>query len=180
MESAPPDRSQSVTWAGGKSELTWSMIRPRAARSRSTWSYSLPRTRTRHAESCQAARNLIADEELAAVKAPALVIWSSNDSSGPAKVGMDMAEKMPQGRFALVEDAGHWPQWEQADTPRRRRRRLSQGGRYSGRGSVRSQVGWEDARGGSMLVPCPSARVPGSGRRTPPRVRGGTAHGSTV
>ncbi|MFF3503208.1 alpha/beta fold hydrolase [Streptomyces sp. NPDC003247] len=60
-------------------------------------------------------RNLITDEELAAVKAPALVVWSSDDPSGPAAAGMDMAEKMPGGRFALVENAGHWPQWEQAE-----------------------------------------------------------------
>ncbi|MDX6328828.1 MAG: hypothetical protein QOI83_1211, partial [Streptomycetaceae bacterium] len=53
-------------------------------------------------------------------------------------------------------------------------------GCYSGRGSVRSEVGCEDACGGSMLMTCPSAMVPGSGRRTPPSVRGGMAHGSTV
>lgn len=60
-------------------------------------------------------RNLITDGELAAVKSPALVVWSSDDPSGPAAAGMDMAEKIPGGRFALVENAGHWPQWEQAE-----------------------------------------------------------------
>ncbi|MFD5059452.1 alpha/beta fold hydrolase [Streptomyces sp. NPDC058394] len=60
-------------------------------------------------------RNLITDGELAAVQSPALVIWSSDDPSGPAKAGLDMAEKMPLGSFALVENAGHWPQWEQAE-----------------------------------------------------------------
>ncbi|MFF1920475.1 alpha/beta fold hydrolase [Streptomyces sp. NPDC058221] len=60
-------------------------------------------------------RNLISDEDLTALKAPALVVWSSDDPSGPAAAGMDMAERMPGGRFALVENAGHWPQWEQAE-----------------------------------------------------------------
>lgn len=60
-------------------------------------------------------RNLITDAELAAVQAPALVIWTSDDPSGPAGAGMDMAERMPDGRFRLIEGAGHWPQWEQRD-----------------------------------------------------------------
>lgn len=60
-------------------------------------------------------RNRITDAELAAVPNGALVIWTSNDPSGPAGAGMDMAEKIPRGRFELITDAGHWPQWEQAE-----------------------------------------------------------------
>jgi 2-hydroxy-6-oxonona-2,4-dienedioate hydrolase len=60
-------------------------------------------------------RNLIADEELAAVTAPALVIWTSNDPSGPAKAGLDMAGLMWDGEFRLIKNAGHWPQWEQRE-----------------------------------------------------------------
>jgi 2-hydroxy-6-oxonona-2,4-dienedioate hydrolase len=58
-------------------------------------------------------RNLVTDEELRAIAGPALVIWTSDDPSGPAAAGISMAEKLPQGRFALIEGAGHWPQWEQ-------------------------------------------------------------------
>ncbi|MGY1813605.1 alpha/beta fold hydrolase [Blastococcus sp. SYSU D00820] len=58
------------------------------------------------------ARNMIRDEELAAITAPALVVWTSDDPSGPAAVGLRMAELLPNGRFALVDGAGHWPQWE--------------------------------------------------------------------
>lgn len=58
-------------------------------------------------------RNLVTDSELAAVTAPTLVIWTSDDPSGPARAGMDMAERIPNGRFRLIEGAGHWPQWEQ-------------------------------------------------------------------
>jgi 2-hydroxy-6-oxonona-2,4-dienedioate hydrolase len=57
-------------------------------------------------------RNLVTDVELAAVAAPALVIWTSDDPSGPAKAGLEMAERLPAGEFRLIEDAGHWPQWE--------------------------------------------------------------------
>ncbi|WP_433634891.1 alpha/beta fold hydrolase [Nocardia sp. CA-120079] len=60
-------------------------------------------------------RNRITDEELAAVPGPALVVWTSDDPSGPAKAGLDMADKIPAGRFELITGAGHWPQWEQAE-----------------------------------------------------------------
>jgi len=58
-------------------------------------------------------RNLITDEELEAIAAPALVVWTSDDPSGPAGAGIHMAERIPGGRFELIDDAGHWPQWEQ-------------------------------------------------------------------
>jgi 2-hydroxy-6-oxonona-2,4-dienedioate hydrolase len=60
-------------------------------------------------------RNLITDEDLAAVPGPTLVVWTSDDPSGPAGAGMEMAEKIPGGRFQLITGAGHWPQWEQRD-----------------------------------------------------------------
>jgi 2-hydroxy-6-oxonona-2,4-dienedioate hydrolase len=58
-------------------------------------------------------RNLVTEEELRGVPGPALVIWTSDDPSGPAAAGMDMAAKIPNGRFELITGAGHWPQWEQ-------------------------------------------------------------------
>jgi len=60
-------------------------------------------------------RNLITDDELAAVKAPTLVLWTSDDPSGPAQAGRDMAAKIEGAEFAFIADAGHWPQWEQTD-----------------------------------------------------------------
>jgi 2-hydroxy-6-oxonona-2,4-dienedioate hydrolase len=60
-------------------------------------------------------RNLVTDAELAAIAAPALVIWTSDDPSGPAKAGLDMADRIPAGEFQLIKDAGHWPQWEQQE-----------------------------------------------------------------
>lgn len=59
------------------------------------------------------ARNLITDDELEGIRVPALVVWTSDDPSGPAGAGIHMAERMPLGRFELIDDAGHWPQWEQ-------------------------------------------------------------------
>lgn len=59
--------------------------------------------------------NMITDDDLSAVSARTLVVWTSDDPSGPAKAGLDMAERIPDGRFQLIERAGHWPQWEQVD-----------------------------------------------------------------
>lgn len=61
-------------------------------------------------------RNLVTAEELAAVTAPTLVIWTSDDPSGPAKAGLAMAEQIPGAEFRLIEGAGHWPQWERSET----------------------------------------------------------------
>ncbi len=60
-------------------------------------------------------RNLVTDADLAAVPRGALVVWTSDDPSGPAGAGIEMAEKIPGGQFQLIRDAGHWPQWEQAE-----------------------------------------------------------------
>lgn len=58
-------------------------------------------------------RNLASDDDLKAIEAPALVVWTSDDPSGPAGAGMAMADAMPLGEFRLIDGAGHWPQWEQ-------------------------------------------------------------------
>jgi 2-hydroxy-6-oxonona-2,4-dienedioate hydrolase len=60
-------------------------------------------------------RNMITDADLSAVPGPTLVVWTSDDPSGPAGAGLDMAEKIAGGRFELINDAGHWPQWEQRE-----------------------------------------------------------------
>ncbi|MEU5879988.1 alpha/beta fold hydrolase [Spirillospora sp. NPDC047279] len=60
-------------------------------------------------------RNMLTPEVLAGIKAPTLVIWTSHDPSGPAGAGAEMADRIPRGEFRLIEDAGHWPQWEQRE-----------------------------------------------------------------
>ena len=59
-------------------------------------------------------RNLVTDAELGAITAPTLVIWTSDDPSGPAKAGLDLAERVRGAQFRLIKDAGHWPQWERS------------------------------------------------------------------
>lgn len=59
------------------------------------------------------ARNLITDAELSGIGNPTMLIWTSDDPSGPVSAGREMAECMSDARFELIEGAGHWPQWEQ-------------------------------------------------------------------
>ncbi|MEU0426176.1 alpha/beta hydrolase [Streptomyces canus] len=58
-------------------------------------------------------RNMISDDDLRSIAAEALVIWTTRDPSGPVDEGRRIAELIPKGRLAVIENAGHWPQYEQ-------------------------------------------------------------------
>lgn len=60
-------------------------------------------------------RNMLSDDDLRAVEAEALVIWTTKDPSGPVDEGERIAGLLPQGRLAVIENAGHWPQYEQPE-----------------------------------------------------------------
>jgi pimeloyl-ACP methyl ester carboxylesterase len=47
---------------------------------------------------------------LRAIKAPTLVVWSSNDRVAPLRTGQALAAVIPAARLALVGEAGHAPQ----------------------------------------------------------------------
>jgi 2-hydroxy-6-oxonona-2,4-dienedioate hydrolase len=60
-------------------------------------------------------RNMLSDDDLRAIAAPALVIWTTKDPSGPVDEGRRISELIPNGRLAVIENAGHWPQYEQTE-----------------------------------------------------------------
>jgi 2-hydroxy-6-oxonona-2,4-dienedioate hydrolase len=60
-------------------------------------------------------RNLISDDDLARIAAPTLVLWTSHDPTAPAEEGRRIAAIIPNAQFALMEDCGHWPQYESAE-----------------------------------------------------------------
>lgn len=60
-------------------------------------------------------RNMISDDDLGRISAPALVIWTTKDPSGPVDEGRRIAELIPSGRLEVIENAGHWPQYEQTE-----------------------------------------------------------------
>ena len=62
------------------------------------------------------ARNNLSDAEWSAIKAPTLVVWTSHDPTAPESLGRRLAGLIPNARFALMQDCGHWPQYEDPDT----------------------------------------------------------------
>ncbi|WP_426997092.1 alpha/beta fold hydrolase [Pseudarthrobacter sp. N5] len=61
-------------------------------------------------------RNMLTDEALAQIKAPALVLWTTKDPSGPVDEGRRIAGLIPNGELAVMENCGHWPQYEDPET----------------------------------------------------------------
>ena len=58
-------------------------------------------------------RERISEHDLAHVACPTLVLWSDkNPGTGP-DAGARIAKLIPGAEFACINDAAHWPQWEQ-------------------------------------------------------------------
>lgn len=62
------------------------------------------------------ARNMISDDDLRAIQAPAMVLWTTKDPSGPVDEGRRIASLIPNARLAVMENCGHWPQYEDTVT----------------------------------------------------------------
>ena len=60
-------------------------------------------------------RNMLSDDDLRAITAEALVIWTTKDPSGPVDEGRRIADLLPNGRLEVIEKAGQWPQYEQTE-----------------------------------------------------------------
>jgi len=59
--------------------------------------------------------NLITEDDLARTRVPVMLLWTDKNPTVPASVAERAAEIVPHARFELVEDAGHWPQFEQPE-----------------------------------------------------------------
>jgi 2-hydroxy-6-oxonona-2,4-dienedioate hydrolase len=61
------------------------------------------------------ARNLLPDDDWRRIAVPTLVLWTTHDPTAPVEVGRRIASCIPCSQFALMEDCGHWPQWERPE-----------------------------------------------------------------
>jgi 2-hydroxy-6-oxonona-2,4-dienedioate hydrolase len=61
-------------------------------------------------------RNMLTDDDLRAIQAPALIVWTTKDPSGPVDEGRRIAALIPEAALAVIPNAGHWPQYEVPDT----------------------------------------------------------------
>lgn len=59
---------------------------------------------------------LLTEADLAAIEHETLIIWSDHNPTTPAEVGRRAAEIMPNAAFAMIEEAGHWPMFEQPES----------------------------------------------------------------
>lgn len=59
--------------------------------------------------------NLLTEAEMATVRAPTLVLWTSHDQGSTVKNGEKLASMIPGSRLIVMDNCGHWPQFEDAD-----------------------------------------------------------------
>ncbi|MDF2581884.1 MAG: putative hydrolase or acyltransferase of alpha/beta superfamily [Mycobacterium sp.] len=62
------------------------------------------------------ARNLLGAAEYGAIKAPTLVLWTSDDPTADVSEGRRISEMIPGARFEVMPGCGHWPQYEDPKT----------------------------------------------------------------
>ncbi len=61
-------------------------------------------------------KRLMDDETCAKIQAPALVLWTTKDPTAKPEVGERIANAIPNGQYVLMNDCGHWPQFEDPAT----------------------------------------------------------------
>ncbi|PWV59777.1 alpha/beta fold hydrolase [Plasticicumulans acidivorans] len=60
-------------------------------------------------------RNLLTEDELAKIQADTLVLWTTHDPTASVEVGQRLASYVSKSRFVVMENCGHWPQYEDPD-----------------------------------------------------------------
>jgi 2-hydroxy-6-oxonona-2,4-dienedioate hydrolase len=58
----------------------------------------------------------VTPDQWGAITAPTLVLWTSHDPTAKIDVGEDLAALIPGAKFVVMQDCGHWPQFEDPDT----------------------------------------------------------------
>jgi 2-hydroxy-6-oxonona-2,4-dienedioate hydrolase len=60
-------------------------------------------------------RNMFSKEQYAEISAPTLVLWTSHDPTATVAEGRELAGMVPRSKFLLMQDCGHWPQFEDSE-----------------------------------------------------------------
>lgn len=61
-------------------------------------------------------RNNLTDDEWAAITHETMVLWTSHDPTASDTVGQKIASLIKNSRYELMQDCGHWPQYEDPET----------------------------------------------------------------
>ena len=59
--------------------------------------------------------NMISEAQYRSINAPALVVWTSHDPTATPQEGQQIADMIPGAQFVVMNQCGHWPQFEDAD-----------------------------------------------------------------
>lgn len=70
----------------------------------------------RHTDPKGQDRNCLTEEHWRGFKPRTLVLWTTDDPTAPVAVGRQVADWIPDSRFVVMDDCGHWPQYEDAET----------------------------------------------------------------
>jgi pimeloyl-ACP methyl ester carboxylesterase len=57
----------------------------------------------------------ISESDLKKIKNPTLVLWGSHNRGAGPQFGRQIANTIPNAKFACISDVAHWPQWEHPD-----------------------------------------------------------------
>ncbi len=61
-------------------------------------------------------RNMISDDESRSITAPTLVLWTSHDPTATPEEGKQISERIPGAKYVVMNECGHWPQFEDPET----------------------------------------------------------------
>lgn len=59
--------------------------------------------------------NMITAEQYRSIRTPTLVVWTSHDPTATPEEGKQIAEMIHGARFMVMNQCGHWPQFEDAE-----------------------------------------------------------------
>lgn len=59
-------------------------------------------------------RFALTEAQWASIVAPTLVLWTSHDPTAPVAVGERLASLIPGAKLVVMQNCGHWPQFEDA------------------------------------------------------------------
>ena len=60
--------------------------------------------------------NMITEAQYRSIAAPALVVWTSHDPTATPAEGKEISDMIPNSRYVVMNECGHWPQFEDAET----------------------------------------------------------------
>jgi 2-hydroxy-6-oxonona-2,4-dienedioate hydrolase len=59
--------------------------------------------------------NMITADQYRSIKAPTMVVWTSHDPTATPAEGKEIADMIPGAEYVVMNECGHWPQFEDAE-----------------------------------------------------------------